>query len=413
MRIAVATFGSEGDVRPYVALAKRLRREGEDAYLVAPALFAARAREHGVPFVPSGPAWEARDLDGVLARVIAAGNPMLQGRVLFRGLLPFLLDAVPHELEALRGADLVVHHHFDLPAFAAAVKLEIPRVGAELFHSTLRYGVEMPNAMRLGRPIHLATSALLRRGFVWTSQAVCEQVLAAAGVPVPKRAFIESGEGGKVTLLAVSPSFVPPEPTWGERVVETGYWFLDVEGYQPPAKLAAFLEAGPPPVAITFGSMIGADGRAHTRELLAAIVASGHRAILQAGWGGLGEGEALPDGVLRVEHVPHDWLFPRAACVVHHGGGGTTAAALRAGVPQIIVWHLGDQPVWGELAWRRGLSPARTVPQHRLSAKWLSKALRRLAGDRSFAERAKAMGERIRAEDGTGRAVEAIRRAMG
>ena len=50
--------------------------------------------------------------------------------------------------------------------------------------------------------------------------------------------------------------------------------------------------------------------------------------VLGAGWGGLGvlEGEAPPPGVLLVGEVPHDWLFPRCAAVVHHGGAGALSA---------------------------------------------------------------------------------------
>ncbi len=42
-------------------------------------------------------------------------------------------------------------------------------------------------------------------------------------------------------------------------------------------------------------------------------------------------------------YAPHSLLFPRAAVIVHHGGIGTTGQALRAGKPQLVVPHMGDQ----------------------------------------------------------------------
>jgi sterol 3beta-glucosyltransferase len=124
---------------------------------------------------------------------------------------------------------------------------------------------------------------------------------------------------------------------------------------------------------------------------------------------GLGHG-SLPASVLAVDYIPHDWLFPKAACIVHHGGAGTTAAALRAGKPQVVVWHLGDQQSWGKLLHRRGVAPA-AIHHHALTPERLSRALIDAADPRRE-KRGSLIGEQIRSEDGLGEAVRAIERAI-
>ncbi|EGO21898.1 hypothetical protein SERLADRAFT_397454 [Serpula lacrymans var. lacrymans S7.9] len=69
------------------------------------------------------------------------------------------------------------------------------------------------------------------------------------------------------------------------------------------------------------------------------------RAVVSAGWGGLG-GVTIPDHIHILGNVPHDWLFSRVSAVVHHGGAGTTAVGLRMGRPTVVVPFFGDQPFW-------------------------------------------------------------------
>ncbi|HYO58871.1 glycosyltransferase [Archangium sp.] len=118
------------------------------------------------------------------------------------------------------------------------------------------------------------------------------------------------------------------------------------------------------------------DAEALTGLILEALRELGGRAIIQRGWAGLAR-HALPEGVLAVDFVPHSWLFPRAACVVHHGGAGTTAAAFRAGVPAVIVPHTLEQPLWAEFSRALGCTVS-VIPFQQLSAASLVDGLRRM-----------------------------------
>jgi UDP:flavonoid glycosyltransferase YjiC (YdhE family) len=188
--------------------------------------------------------------------------------------------------------------------------------------------------------------------------------------------------------------------------VVTGYWFLDrATEWTPPAELAAFLQAGPPPVCIGFGSMTFE--RQELLEIVSeALALSGQRGVLLAGWGGLRPPE-LPPNLIALEWAPLAWLFPRMAAVVHHGGAGTTAEALRAAVPAVVVPFFYDQFLWADRVHALGAGPA-PIPRAELTGPRLADAIRVAVTNPGMARRAKTMSEAIRSENGVARAVEAF-----
>jgi UDP:flavonoid glycosyltransferase YjiC (YdhE family) len=148
-------------------------------------------------------------------------------------------------------------------------------------------------------------------------------------------------------------------------------------------------------VFIGFGSMVG--GRADLPELVAqAVERAGVRAVVQQGWAGL----APDDGdIFLVGNIPHEYLFPRMAAVVHHAGAGTTAAGLRAGVPAVPVPFLLDQPFWAARLHELGVAPA-PLAHRELTADSLAGAIRTCLDDPEYRDRATDLAVRIRAEDG-------------
>lgn len=139
--------------------------------------------------------------------------------------------------------------------------------------------------------------------------------------------------------------------------------------------------------------------------ILEALQRTGQRAVLQRGWAGLGRLD-LPSWTLAIDDVPHNWLFPRTAAVIHHGGAGTTAAALRAGVPSLALPFTGDQPFWGARAHWLGVGPA-PISATALTSEALSEALDALR-DVTMRRRAAAVGAALRAEVGVDAALRVI-----
>jgi sterol 3beta-glucosyltransferase len=198
---------------------------------------------------------------------------------------------------------------------------------------------------------------------------------------------------------------VLPRPAdWPDFCHVTGYWFLDTKAaFQPPAKLEAFLQAGPPPVYIGFGSMRASDERSLTKLVVNALERCGQRGILLTGWGAIAN-EPLPETIFAIDAVPHDWLFPQVTAVMHHGGSGTTGAGLRAGRPSLIVPFIGDQSFWGRQIFERGLGP-QPIEHNHLREEALAEAITTMVTDHAMRQRAATVGELIRAEDGVGNVV--------
>ena len=179
------------------------------------------------------------------------------------------------------------------------------------------------------------------------------------------------------------------------------------DSWKPPDELAEFLDCGDAPVYVGFGSMGFAKDAGRRREaIITALARAEVRGVLATGWGGIPAGAADPN-VITVDNVPHDWLFPQVAAVVHHGGAGTTAAGLRAGRPTLICPFVGDQPFWGHQIDQLGAGP-KPLPQHRLNADRLTQRIRALVATHGYADRAAGIAQRLRSEDGVSRAVEVL-----
>jgi len=131
---------------------------------------------------------------------------------------------------------------------------------------------------------------------------------------------------------------------------------------------------------------------------------------LLTGWGGITKAD-LPDSVFKLESIPHNWLFPQMAAVVHHGGAGTTAAGLRAGVPAIVIPFFADQPFWGRQLAHLGVG-AEPIPKKKLAVDNLAKAIQSVVSDRPMQNRAAILGQSIRVEQGVKQAVEIFHQTL-
>ncbi|CZR52709.1 related to sterol glucosyltransferase [Phialocephala subalpina] len=156
---------------------------------------------------------------------------------------------------------------------------------------------------------------------------------------------------------AWSSELIPKPPDWASHINISGFSFLSqASNYKPPEDLVAFLNAGPPPVYIGFGSIVVDHPDKLTQMIFGAVKRAGVRALVSKGWGGLGEGD-VPEGIFLLGNVPHDWLFQYVSAVVHHGGAGTTAIGIAMGKPTVVVPFFGDQPFWGAMIHRAGAGP--------------------------------------------------------
>jgi sterol 3beta-glucosyltransferase len=410
MRVAIVTWGSRGDFQPYLALARAFGRAGHEVRLGAWGVdqFARAADEQGVPFVPLGPPVDLADGAAFTDRIVRLGNPLRQTRAIIDTMmLPGLEQDYARCLELGRWADVLVAHFFQPAGRMAAETLGLRFVTGSLapLGPPTRYRPP-PGLPNLGPPGNRLLWALALRYANWVFGDGINRVRRRVGL-APLRDLVGDGFWSPdLNLLAWSRYVIPPAPDWAPRHRPTGYWFLDRPDWTPPPDLEAFVSREPRPIAIGFGSMATVHRARVTRLLVEAVRRGGVRAVLQSGSAELGE-RGLPPTMFLAGDVPHDWLFPRVAAVVHHGGAGTTAATFRAGVPSVFVPHLADQQFWARTAGELGVAP-RPIARARLTATRLARAIRAATGDPNLRERAARLGAAIRTEDGAGTAVRLV-----
>jgi UDP:flavonoid glycosyltransferase YjiC (YdhE family) len=228
-----------------------------------------------------------------------------------------------------------------------------------------------------------------------------------AGVSLETRMFPEPSPAA-LTLTCVSPTLVPRPADWPDHQRVAGFFEIPAapQGWTMPAALRAFLDAGPPPLLMEFGSMLAVptdDTKHCVRVLIDAAAQAGRRALVQAPWDLLPDVAPAPH-VFRLGRAPHALVLPHCAAFVHHGGAGTAHTASLAGKPSVVVPFLGDQFFWAERLRSLGIAP-RPVPRRTLDAKKLAAQITALLSDPEAAPRAKAVGEAMAKEDGVGVAV--------
>jgi sterol 3beta-glucosyltransferase len=421
--ITILAIGSRGDVQPFVALGRGLQKAGYTVRIAAAEDYEQLVRAYGLPFAPLfGSVRPLLDSEAVYAVRDGGRHALKVARHFFgvvRPLFPRLMAdcwTASRDAAALIVSTLGVYCGWDI-----ARTLGIPLVVAHM-HPVAATGTAphlffpvLPRGLPRTPDYNLLTHMLAEHAF-WQFLRLPlndarQRVLGLPPLgPMALSRRLQSAQPPQ--LCAYSPAIAPLPADCDESVHVTGYWFLDRPAdWQPSPELTAFLDAGPPPVAISFGSIwLGRDGDRLTRLAMAAVEQAGVRAVLHAGWGDLGN-ISLPSSMLRVESVPHDWLFRRVRAVVHHGGAGVTAAALRAGIPSVVVPFLGDQLFWATRVWELGAA-SRPLPHHSLTVERLAAALETVVADAAMRERAAVLAEQVRGEDGVAQAVGLITRQL-
>ncbi len=419
MNIFIVTLGSRGDVQPYVALGKGLKAAGHTVTLCTSNSFEPFITEHGLNYgymndalinlldsVEGRAAME--DSSGTFGLIKTYIRLMQQSQEINKGLL---IDS--WEAAQKVNPDIIIYHPKALGGVHIAEKLGVPVMLAlpvPLAVPTTEFpAIGVPD-LNIGGWYNKLGYNLINLGYRSYAGIVDEFRQEHLGLDkFPRSSGILYKRNGEAipVLHGISQQVLPRPADWPDQAYITGYWFMNHrEDWQPSAELQAFLEAGPPPVYIGFGSMAGKNPQRMAQIVVEALQSTDRRGIIASGWGGL-EANSLPDTILKIDSAPHDWLFPRVTAVVHHGGAGTTAAGLRAGRPTIICPFLGDQPFWGKRVHNLGVG-SKPIPHKKLTAETLSAALQQVTTDTAIRQRAEALGEKIRREDGIARAIDII-----
>ncbi len=347
MKVLLVSTGSRGDVEPFVALARALKSAGHAPTLAAPARFSDMTEPDHFPFIALDDS--LFDLQDKLARhgTFAAVTGAAKAKPALRR---FLFDVA--EL-ATHPTDVVVYHPKTLAAPLVAQKLQVPAIAVQLiplYQPTSAFASPLL-APRVPTWLNRASwrlTAAVEAPWRSTLRTIHHDVL---GLTTPYVGLAERIATGSV-LNAWSPTLLPAPPDWPAPTKPRGFWRLPAQQWDPPHDLVDFLDAGPAPVHVGFGSMLTRDPAALGTAVREGLRRAGTRGVVATGAGAIELDSS--DDILVLDQAPHHWLLPRMRATVHHGGIGTVAAALTSGIPQVIKPFLGDQPFWGRLVHERG-----------------------------------------------------------
>lgn len=392
-KVLLAACGTRGDVQPFLALAVALRRHGHHPLLAAPSSYASDAAAYGVDFaaIDDGPTRILEDT--ATRRIIDKGLMGVRGKIAAARAVARLKKLL---IAPLRDVAAIAHDHGDVaavvhsaafPAQHVADMLDVPAVVVALqpgWIPTDAFPCQLLPLPQVPRFLNRSTYALVTAA--QRSREVERWRASELGLAPRRhgaRRWLRDPEGRRRPVLqSFSRHITPVDPAWGDAVRTTGFWFLPARpDWTPPRELTRFLDEGPPPVYVGFGSMTGTQARRNNALVTEAVRRTGVRAVIATGWGGIGA-SASDSGppshdVLTIEQAPHDWLFPRMAAIVHHGGPGTVGAALAAGRPQVLCPHMGDQTHWSARMGALGVAPTPSPPARSPHTNWRKRSPRR------------------------------------
>ncbi|GAX82718.1 hypothetical protein CEUSTIGMA_g10144.t1 [Chlamydomonas eustigma] len=434
VNIVMLIVGTRGDVQPFIGIALRLKEYGHRVRIASHKVYRSFVSKFGLEFYPLG------------------GDPKVLSEfvVKHRGMNPGLNlgDAMEQRnqmkliLKSTWGACVEPDPETPNVSFVAeAIVANPPAYGhlhcAEKLNVPLHIVFTMPWSPTIAFPSPFARfkttigvqNSKAREMMNWLSYFAMDDLAWLGIADIVKRfrrkklGLKNSGKHvgshgvyySKVPLTYIwSPSLVPRPDDWPSYLEVVGFVNVELKNlikYNPPPALQDFLNAGPPPVYVGFGSLVVDDPEKLTRDFIKAIQATGLRAIIQRGWGGLGAGvEGDVPGVLFIDQAPHDWLFEQCCAVIHHGGAGTTACGLYCGKPTFIVPFFGDQPFWGAACFHAGVGPE-PVPIDDLNSNKIIEALKTLILPVSL-ENARLVQRRMKQENGIEGAVDHIHRTI-
>jgi sterol 3beta-glucosyltransferase len=414
MRLLIATAGGRGDVAPLTGLAAAIRAAGHSVTITSNDEYENVVVGCGLEFRPlpgthgmfddprwmqgsGGPAWTVS-----MIRLLAENL-----RTVDKAVLAVARQEAPDVL-ALTGIAAASGSH-------VAEGLGLPGMELQLepAYPTTDFPPSIVGSRSFGRFGNRAAGTALWTGVALVAAGSARAIRHELGLPRRRIREVSRPDAGRWPVFhGFSPAVVPRPADWPDRYEVTGYWWPPrPAGWSPPPELEEFLGSGPPPVFFGLGSMMPKDPGEFIDLASAAGRKAGVRQVIQAGQTGLTPParHPPPGDLIVIGDVPHDWLFPKMAAVVHHAGAGTAAAGMRAGVPAVTVPVIADQPFWAARLAALGLAPP-PIPHRQLSLGVLTAAIRDAVTRPSYRTRAEALSRRLASEDGTAPVIQLLAR---
>lgn len=382
MHALLIPFGSAGDVNPFLGLARELQRRGHTVTFGANGYFVPKAQALGLETAELGTREDYLDAldDPDIWHPTRGTRAVIGNRLMQRAVREQF--ALIQRMQQAHPDLVVVAGTLAFGAVVAGEALGVPLVMVHLQPSILRSKVDPP--LLPGMPFGSRTPLWMIQGIFWIADHfIIDPLLNRSvgplrqelGLPRQKR-YLKDWVHGAGKAIGLFPAWYASAPDWPARFVQTGFPRFDGTVEPLSADLEAFLAAGTPPVAVTFGSGM-TQGKPYFIAAANALAGLGRRGILLTPFRQQIP-ESLPPGIIQQDYVALKTLLPHCAGLIHHGGIGTTSQALAAGIPQLIMPLAHDQPDNARRIERLGVGLS--LPPKQFTATNLGDCLRRLLG---------------------------------
>lgn len=418
-RIVLSTFGSFGDIHPYIAIALELKARGHSPVIATSEVYREKMDALGIELHRVRPDLPAYDDPDELSRLSVELMEPRGGTEKVIGLLTPNLRDVYEDLDAaVANADLLLTHPLPLVGPLVAQKRGLPWASSVLAPISFFSAHDPPVLAQLPALYHLqcrsvVLSRLLYRIASHRLEKLMEPVYrlrAELGLPRGAQPLLAGQHSPSLVLALFSSVLAKPQPDWPANTRVTGFAFYDRRDFfgetEMQQELRKFLDEGPPPIVFTLGSSAFWVARDFYLDSIKAAQALGERALLLIGHQRNLPKEPLPEGVAAFEYAPFSQVLPRAQASVHQGGVGTTAQGMRSGRPVLIVPHAHDQ--FDNAARVARLGCGRMIARPRYNANSATKELEVLLQRRDYSIKAAEVGRQVQDENGAGAAVDAI-----
>lgn len=416
MNIGIQTWGSNGDIRPFIALAEGLKNAGHTVTLVVSSIdnrnYAETCEGLGVNYLQV-PQWVDFDMQSFAQRSFKMKTLQWLIALLEASFFPYEQEIYQISLQLAATHDLVIGHHFLYPLKIAAIKHHKPHVSVTFCHAAIPTTNHPPFRFpNLGRVINRWQWRLLDEMFNWTLKKRLSRLWSAEKLPAFKYVFDGLLSSNLLNLVAVDPFLCPIQNEWQPVNQLCGFLNLPdyAEQWQASESLQHFLHTGAKPIYMTFGSVQQAVPEWSMDLFIEAVRLVGCRAIIQTSSKRYSS-ETQQDDIFFIGRHPHQPLFQHCAAVVHHGGAGTTHAATLSGCPSIVVPFMDEQLFWGYQLQRARLATT-PLPAKRATAQQLAKRIQIVLSSADMAKQALYAKQTLQPTQGVANAVALIENAI-
>lgn len=422
-KIVLSTFGSFGDIHPYIAIALELKARGHSVVIATSEVYREKMDALGIELQRVRPDLPSYDEPDELSKLsVELMKPRGGTEKVIELLTPNLREVYEDLDAAVAGADLLLTHPLPLVGPIVAQKRGLPWVSSVLAPISFFSAYDPPVLAQMPALYHLqrrsvALSRLLYRIASHRLEELMQPVYrlrAELGLPRGAQPLLAGQHSPALVLALFSSVLAKPQSDWPPNTHVTGFAFYDRRDFFGETKtqqeLEEFLDAGPRPLVFTLGSSAFWVAKNFYRDSIKAAQALGQRALLLIGHARNLPAGSLPEGVAAFEYAPFSQVLPRALAIVHQGGVGTTGQGLRSGRPVLVVPHAHDQ--FDNAARVVRLGCGRMIARPRYNARNATRELEAILGNQDYFTNAAEVARQVQNENGARAAVDAIEEVL-